>query len=536
MKKRVLITGGTGLLGTYLLKTAPKDFEVYATLHEFKDHYDSESTTFVDLDIRDKEMVEKVIKEVKPDYVFHTAAHARLDYCEEHQDDAHNTNYLGTKYIVDSLKKTTNGRIIFCSTNATYDGFSPPYDEKSPQKGKSYYAKTKISAEKYIEKRSSNFTIVRLMTMYGWNLQPNKKNMVSMAIEKLSQGEPLWMTNDVFNNMLYAREAAQFFWSIARSPKVTKNTKFNIAGKNKLNRYNTTMQICDVFDLNNDLVTEVTSDYFSGKEVTRAPDTSFSTAKAEKVMNFKPMTLRAGLKHMRSHCLPQKNEKVTESSVFDEKYFTEYYQPMTGEFAEKDLERNYNWFFGWFNALQAFYDFRNGKNKKVLEIGCAIGAASRILAERDFSVIATDISRHAVTKAAQVNVHKNLSFEELDVEKQSQYSNDFDVIFGFEVIEHLEKHEHALTHIYSMLKPGGICIFSTPYPYTYVFRDKTHVNVRHPLDWVRIFKKLGYKNVRYKHISFIPYFYKYSKYWHFTFPGGLPTPYINSTIFIYAEK
>lgn len=535
MKKKVLITGGTGLLGTYLLQTVPKDIELYATLHEFKDHLNIEACTFVDLDIRNKKQVEKVISDIAPDFVFHTAAHARLDYCEENKDDARSTNYLGTTYIVDCLKKT-NGRIVFCSTNATYDGFSPPYDEKSPQKGRSFYAKTKINAEKYIEKHSPNFTIVRLMTMYGWNLQPNKKNMVSMAIEKLSQNDPLWMTNDVFNNMLYAREAARFFWSIVRSPKVTKNTKFNIAGKNKLNRYDTTMQICEVFGLNKTLVTEVSSDYFSGKEVTRAPDTSFSTARAEKIMKFRPITLRTGLKHMLTNTLPHKSSLASNNSIFDEKYFTEYYQPMTGEFSEKDLERNYNWFFGWFNALQSLYDFREGHNKKVLEIGCAIGAASRILAERSFSVIATDISHHAVTKAAQVNVHKNLTFEELDIEKQSTYSNEFDVIFGFEVIEHLEKHEQALAQVHSMLKPGGVCIFSTPYPYTYVFRDKTHVNVRHPLDWVRIFKKMNFKNVVYKQISFVPLFYKYSKYFHLTFPGGLPTPYINSTIFIYAEK
>lgn len=193
------------------------------------------------------------------------------------------------------------------------------------------------------------------------------------------------------------------------------------------------------------------------------------------------------------------------------------------------------WFHGWFNALSNWYNFRSGNGRTVLELGCSIGAASRILAERGFKVTATDISSYAINNARKVNQHPNLQFKTLDIETTKR-NESFDLLFAFEVIEHLEQLEDSLSNMFALLKKGGVCICSTPYPYSHVFTDKTHVNVRHPLDWERLFKKAGFANIKMKQVGFVPFFYRYSKNWHITFPFGLPTPYINSPVFIYAQK
>ena len=221
---------------------------------------------------------------------------------------------------------------------------------------------------------------------------------------------------------------------------------------------------------------------------------------------------------------------------FRKSYFTDYYKGMTGEFENADLEKNRNWFFGWFNSLLDWYDFRDGKNKKALEVGCAIGAASRILAERGFEVIASDISEYAVNNSQKVNQHQNLSFTTLDVETSKKFSKTFDLIFGFEVIEHLEHPEKAIKNLKRMLKPGGVLICSTPFPFSYVFVDKTHVNVKHPLDWQRILLDSGFSKVTYKKVAFLPLLYRFSKYLHLTLPFCIPWRYINSTVFFYAQK
>lgn len=228
-------------------------------------------------------------------------------------------------------------------------------------------------------------------------------------------------------------------------------------------------------------------------------------------------------------------QKNDHKKIFDKEYFTNYYQAMTGNFADSDLQRNKNWFHGWFKALNSMYDFSNGKGKKVLEVGCAIGAAASVLHERGFKVTATDISPYAVKKAQKLL--PDITCEVLDIEKlPKKFENAFDVIFSFEVIEHLEDPEKALRNMRAMLRKGGVVINSTPYPYGYVFIDSTHINVRHPLDWVRIYKKAGFKDVKYIQKGFIPFFYRFSKRFHFVIPFGINTPYINSPVFIYGKK
>ncbi len=229
------------------------------------------------------------------------------------------------------------------------------------------------------------------------------------------------------------------------------------------------------------------------------------------------------------------NSNEEHKKIFKEEYFTGYYRAMTGDFTQKDLQRNKNWFYGWFQALRKIYDFEKGNGKKVLEIGSAIGAASSILRDRGFDIIATDISSHAVEHIKELV--PDMESQVFDVEEENtKWENTFDVIFSFEVIEHLPDPEKAIKNMHKMLKDGGIVINSTPYPYDYVFIDKTHISVKHPLDWVRIYKQAGFRNVGYVQVGFVPFFYRFSKHLHFTLPIGVNTPYINSPVFIYGEK
>jgi dTDP-4-dehydrorhamnose reductase len=294
---KVLITGSTGLLGTHLIKQVPRGIEVFGTVHDYKKTVKHPQVSYRNIELKDSDSVAKVFKKVKPDIVIHTAAHTSVDFCENNQEETHKTNIEGLQNILTEAKKY-NSKIIFCSTNMSYDGNEPPYSEESVQNPGSYYGKTKVQGEELIINSGVEYTIVRLMTMYGWNWQPARKNMITMSIDKLSNQQQLWMTNDVFNNLLYVGQAADFFWKIVKKPKVTKNQKFNIAGAECTNRYVAVMELCKIFKLDDTLVTEVSSDYFKGSEVPRSPNTCFDTAKAQNVLLFKPFTLRQGLKAM----------------------------------------------------------------------------------------------------------------------------------------------------------------------------------------------------------------------------------------------
>ncbi len=223
-------------------------------------------------------------------------------------------------------------------------------------------------------------------------------------------------------------------------------------------------------------------------------------------------------------------------SVFDEKYFTEYYFAMTGTFSKLDFVRNYNWFYGWFQAIKGFVDIENGQGKKALEIGCSIGAASHIVSEMGYKTTATDISSYAVKHAKKLLPH--IDCEVLDITKSpaKKHVDTYDLLFGFEVIEHLDKPLDALKNMHTMLQHHGQLVLSTPYPYSYVYYDETHVSVLYPGQWAQLLKQAGFQKIQFRQISFIPFFYRYSKRLHFTAPIGIDSGYINSPVFLYAEK
>ena len=299
---KVCITGSTGLLGTHLIRSAPKDVTVVGTVHEYQETVKRPQVTYVSLDIRQQTEVANVLKEVRPDIIIHTAAHTSVDFCENNQEDTYQTNVLGLKYLIHAAK-AIGSKIIFCSTNMTYDGLEPPYSEESPQNPQTYYGKTKVQGESLLKEANIPYTIVRLMTMYGWNWQPQRKNMISMAIEKLRKNEKLWMTNDVFNNLLYVHEAAAFLWRVVSEPKLSDYEVYNIAGADCINRYQATIKLCEVFNYDKKLITEVSSSYFANTEVTRSPNTCFNTNKAHTMLSFKPMGVDAGLKNMRDNTI-----------------------------------------------------------------------------------------------------------------------------------------------------------------------------------------------------------------------------------------
>ena len=103
---------------------------------------------------------------------------------------------------------------------------------------------------------------------------------------------------------------------------------------------------------------------------------------------------------------------------FEESYFQGWYKSAVGAFSREDLRLSKNWFHAWITKLNHYVPVKNGKGKKVLEIGCSIGAVSNILSSRGFDVWATDISSYAVNNAKKLTPKAHFSV--VDIQKKIQ--------------------------------------------------------------------------------------------------------------------
>lgn len=107
---------------------------------------------------------------------------------------------------------------------------------------------------------------------------------------------------------------------------------------------------------------------------------------------------------------------------------------------------------------------------------------------------------------------------------------------AFDVIEHLDKPEEALKNSYEILKKGGVLILTTPNDYKHMSNDPTHINVKKPQDWRNIIRKIGFKNIIVRQITFVPYLYRFNWRLNFAIPITTASPYFISPVFIIAQK
>ena len=162
--KRLLITGGSGLLGSNIAKLATSKFDVHATYNE--NEVNMKNVHFFGIDLTRKEQLAKIEK-IKPDFIIHCAALTDVDDCEGNPDKAYNQNVL-TSINVASIARKIGAYLIHISTDSVFDGTKGNYKEDDTPNPINVYGKTKLEAEQKVTSIQPDSCIVRT-NIYGWN-------------------------------------------------------------------------------------------------------------------------------------------------------------------------------------------------------------------------------------------------------------------------------------------------------------------------------------------------------------------------------
>jgi dTDP-4-dehydrorhamnose reductase len=193
---KILITGGNGQLGTAL-----------------KEVLTNEKTLFTDtdnMDIADKDQIEKTFSEFKPEYLIHGAAYTNVDGCEQNPDIAEKINAQGTTYLAEACKKY-KCEMLCVSTDYVFDGKNDkPYLESDLTNPQSVYGKTKLEGE-IATREIVNGYVVRTSWVYG-----EGKNFVKtmlMLSEKMSE---IKVVNDQLGRPTNADDLAGALYTIIK--------------------------------------------------------------------------------------------------------------------------------------------------------------------------------------------------------------------------------------------------------------------------------------------------------------------------------
>lgn len=287
-KERLLITGGSGLLGSNIARLTARDFEVFATYNSHP--YQISGCRFLPLDIRDKQRVISMFEEIKPNRVIHTVALVNIDYCEEHAQEAWMTNVEGTENVALAAKEI-GAKIIYISTDSVFNGRKGMYAEEDVPHPINIYARTKLEGERRVQHWLPDSIIVRT-AFYGWS--PGNSGKVSLAdwvVGGLREGRTLKMFTDVFFSPIFVDNMVKVIIEIHR-----KNLSgvYHTAGSERCSKYNFGLEIAQAFGLDKNLI-QPSFIAESGLRAPRPKDISLNVAKISGVVDTRLLNVREGI-------------------------------------------------------------------------------------------------------------------------------------------------------------------------------------------------------------------------------------------------
>ena len=272
----IIVTGGAGFIGSnfifYQLASHPEDRVVcldkltYAgNLSTLASVMDKPNFRFVRADICDREAVDRLFDEEKPDVVVNFAAESHVDRSIEDPGVFLRTNVLGTQVLMDACRKHGIGRYHQVSTDEVYGDL--PLDrpdlfftEETPLHASSPYSASKAGADLLALAYHRTFglpvTVSRCSNNYGPYHFPEKLIPLMIANCLNDRPLPVYGKGENVRDWLYVEDHCKAIDLIVRRGRV--GEVYNVGGHNEMRNIDIVKLICRELGKPESLITHVT--------------------------------------------------------------------------------------------------------------------------------------------------------------------------------------------------------------------------------------------------------------------------------------
>ena len=302
----VLVTGATGLLGGWLVRRLVADgADVVALVRDWVPRSNLLSSdmvarvTMVRGDVRDGELLERVMGEYEVDTVFHLAAQTIVGVANRNPVSTLDTNIRGTWALLEAARRSPLVRsIVTASSDKAYgDHETLPYDETAALKGEHPYDASKSCADLVARMYAVTFgvpvAITRCGNFYGGG-DLNWNRLVPGTIRSALKSETPVIRSDgsLIRDYFYVEDGASAYMCLAQALRERESLRgeaFNFSNELQLDvlalakKILARMNVKSAIDVRADAKHEIQHQWLSA-------------AKARKVLGWEPQfTIDEGL-------------------------------------------------------------------------------------------------------------------------------------------------------------------------------------------------------------------------------------------------
>ena len=232
MKKKILVTGGTGFLGYHLLKKLSKqDYSLYSlSTKKPTKQRKIKKVKYITCDICNKNVLKRKLKD-KYNYIVNFSGY--VDHTNKSKTIQ--SHYYGCKNLINLFRNKKIDNFIQIGSSMEYGNSFSPHSEKFICKPKGNYGIAKYKATKYLEKihkiKSFPYTIFRLYQVYGPNQSKNR--LIPVVIDSCLKNKNFGCTSGgQIRDFLYIDDLIKLIIkSIKKKPM---NKIYNVGAGNKI--------------------------------------------------------------------------------------------------------------------------------------------------------------------------------------------------------------------------------------------------------------------------------------------------------------
>ena len=266
MKKTILVTGGAGFIGSnfipYFMKTYPEsriinlDLITYAgNLENLKEIENNSNYVFIQGDICDRILVEKIFADNSIEGVIHFAAESHVDNSISGPENFIRTNVNGTFTLIDVARLYWQGksyRFHHISTDEVYGtlGETGLFTETTPYAPNSPYSASKASSDMIVRSYHHTYGMNVVTTNCSNNYGPKQHNekLIPTIIRKALAGEkiPVYGNGKNIRDWLYVEDHCTGIDLVFHKGK--SGETYNIGGRNEKVNIDIVKEICAILD------------------------------------------------------------------------------------------------------------------------------------------------------------------------------------------------------------------------------------------------------------------------------------------------